>query len=76
MTKQLVHRMVPSGAYMVLYKWQGEPAKFITLDRARAEEYAREHHGTFYMQYHEIAFEAEVPEQEVVNGQASNNSYC
>jgi hypothetical protein len=71
-TKRVVYRMVPSGAYMVMYKWQGEPARFITLDRPRAEEYAKEHHGTFHVLYIEKAFEAEVPEQEVVNGPASN----
>lgn len=33
------------SAYIVHYKHNGQPAKFITLDHTRADQYAIEHHG-------------------------------
>lgn len=33
------------SAYIVHYKHNGQPAKFITLDNTRANQYAIEHHG-------------------------------
>ena len=33
------------SAYIVHYKHNGQPAKFITLDHTRANQYAIEHHG-------------------------------
>ena len=67
MTKMTIYRMVPSGSYMVLYKFNGEDAKFISLDRSNAEAYAAKHHGSCHTEFIEKAFEVEVP-----NGQASD----
>jgi len=47
-SKQTVYRMVPSGAHMVLYKFNGQGARFISLDRSNAEEYAAKHHGVVF----------------------------
>jgi hypothetical protein len=65
MSKQTVKRMVPTGGYTVLYKLHGKDAQFITLDRSRAEEYAKEHKGTWHRCYIELEFEVDVPE---ING--------
>lgn len=35
-------------AYLVRYQWGGAPAKFITLDRSRADSYAAQYNGIVY----------------------------
>ena len=55
-------RMIPSGSFIVFYKWQGEIARFITLDKARAIEYAGLHNGTWHPEYYECEFDVEIPQ--------------
>lgn len=39
--------MVPF-AWAVIYEINGEQARFITLERSRADDYAAQHHGIIY----------------------------
>ena len=43
-------------AWAVIFKYNGEDAKFICLERSRADDYAAQHHGTIHGLYLEDQF--------------------
>lgn len=49
--------MVESGSYIVFHIWQGETIAYVTLDKAKAIDYAQEKHGQWYKQFHEIVID-------------------
>ena len=47
----IIHDFFPSGVWQVNYLYQGEPAKYVTIDQTAAEKYAARWHGTIEQLY-------------------------
>lgn len=47
----IIHDFFPSGVFLVSYLYQGEPAKYVTIDQTAAEKYAARWHGTVEQLY-------------------------
>lgn len=62
--KRIVYRMVPTGSYIVYHKMDGELNRYVTIDRAKAEEYAQKWHGEMFVCFIEKGFEVDVPEEQ------------